>query len=442
MNGLRTCALLFVLSFTTVVFGQSQLRIEFRDSNTGEVIDLVQVAKADSPDSIIAVSDKKGSIAIDASLRNDLQLVFTHVSYSTRILSVAELKKNTIVTLKYQAYEIGPAVVNYVDTVFKSEVFHVADFSFLPNDQLLLLSYGKKEYFKPHSSAKLDLYGNCQLILLSSNNTVLDSLAIDEYCLRLRDFGAGVFLQTQFHHFKVLVVNSQVKLEPVSTEKLNENEREHVIEDDYKIVDNNINGYPAFDYLRIDKLSLKPQILYSYHDAETLSFLRSEYKYLSPRAKIRAHETEMSTGLDKEIAAAFQTGFKYSQYYEEPNCPLFRSKQGLVVFNHMKGQLARFDSFGNTLCHADFNYHEDRKMGRWQEEVLHDEVSDKFYTLHLRDALMYLREIDIETGQTLNAVKLSYPFVGKVKVRDGFAYYNYRPYGSPQKFYLYKEALQ
>ena len=53
----------------------------------------------------------------------------------------------------------------------------------------------------------------------------------------------------------------------------------------------------------------------------------------------------------------------------------------------------------------------------------------------------YLKHINSRTGEVTTANKLFFPYAEKIKVKDGYAWYVYRPFESLQARFLYKEKL-
>ena len=70
-----------------------------------------------------------------------------------------------------------------------------------------------------------------------------------------------------------------------------------------------------------------------------------------------------------------------------------------------------------------------------------DEINGKIYGLFLRNGYYYLKEINNITGEIVAEKKLFYQYVSKLKIKDGFVYYTYKPAQTLQKKFLYKEKV-
>jgi uncharacterized membrane-anchored protein len=70
-----------------------------------------------------------------------------------------------------------------------------------------------------------------------------------------------------------------------------------------------------------------------------------------------------------------------------------------------------------------------------------DEVNGNIYGVFLRNGYYYLKEINRNTGKIDSEKKLNFQFVSKIKIKDGYVYYTYKPKQSLLKKFLYKERL-
>ena len=88
-----------------------------------------------------------------------------------------------------------------------------------------------------------------------------------------------------------------------------------------------------------------------------------------------------------------------------------------------------------------FNYHKPAKKSSWKKQLLMDEVSGKIYGVFLKNGYYYLKGVNTNTGEVESEKKLHFQFAEKVKIKDGFVYYTYKPTQSLTKKFLYKEPF-
>ena len=77
----------------------------------------------------------------------------------------------------------------------------------------------------------------------------------------------------------------------------------------------------------------------------------------------------------------------------------------------------------------------------YQPVYILDEVNGNIYGVFLKNGYYYLKEINVSSGKVVSEKKLTYQFVSKLKIRDGYIYYTYKPKQTLQKKFLYKEAF-
>ena len=206
-------------------------------------------------------------------------------------------------------------------------------------------------------------------------------------------------------------------------------------------VTNYAEDFPAFEYYVHDKTDSSYQTLRYVVDKPLMELFRSEYKYLSGRGKLEAFRHEMKTGIDKEIVAAYMTGFANSLYYEELYAPLYVVDDTVMVFDHYSDQIYKYISPDQLADSVSIDYHKPKKRKEWQKEILRDFASSTMFGLFKRNGYCYLKQIDVHSGEAVSSFKLLHRYVEHIRVRDGWAYYVYRPFESSQKKYLYKEQI-
>ena len=82
-----------------------------------------------------------------------------------------------------------------------------------------------------------------------------------------------------------------------------------------------------------------------------------------------------------------------------------------------------------------------KESKNWEQPLLKDKEKQKVYALFKRGGYHYLKNINLQNGQTKTAFKLFYRFVEQPKIKDGYVYYIYRPFESTQRKFLYREAI-
>jgi hypothetical protein len=78
---------------------------------------------------------------------------------------------------------------------------------------------------------------------------------------------------------------------------------------------------------------------------------------------------------------------------------------------------------------------------RWGNAILVDEYYHYVYTLFLRNGMVKLQKIDLETGYLSKATELPFPFPEKIEIYQGNAYFLIKNEGLNEKWKLVKCKL-
>jgi len=146
-------------------------------------------------------------------------------------------------------------------------------------------------------------------------------------------------------------------------------------------------------------------------------------------------------GYDKHDVAAAMTGFSNHFLFEEVYAPLFVVDDTIHIFDHYENKIWKFVNDTVDAGSTAFNYHNPKKKSEWKRRLIMDEVDGTIYGLFQRKGYYYLKKINRNTGKIEDEKKLSFQFVSKIKIKDGYVYYTYKPYESLSKKFLYKEEL-
>lgn len=122
--------------------------------------------------------------------------------------------------------------------------------------------------------------------------------------------------------------------------------------------------------------------------------------------------------------------FREQIVYKAGYNPLFVIKDQVFIFNHTNSRLKKFTPKGKLVKSSEINYHKTRA---WNKEIIVDEINNKAYALLLNKGVVQIQLIDLETGKTKPPQKIKFPFVEKVKIRDGFVYFLYKGIGETKR---------
>lgn len=400
--------------------------------------------------SSVSSTNNKGEFSIRLESKNST-LHFSHISFRDTSLSLKNLPwtKDTLfieVLLDYDLVKIPTAEIEsdpLPEIVFSDEKLHVGDFLFF-NDGLLLLTYGKEDRWKRQEYSKITPFSTCEIIIQdSSRNRLKNKLLQGEFIRLEKAYNGDIILHSLDKIFLLNTNNLDITLREL--------DKAHYSKAYVPILDSLSNfvlltdyspDFPSFSYYAYNPADSAYQEIRKIQDNLQMQLLRSEFKYLPTRGKLDAYRMELKTGIDKEIIAAWMSGFSESMYAEPLYSPCIVVGDTLCIFNHYNDQLFRHVNPSSTLDSTGISHHKLKTNGKWKKHLLHDEISGKIYVQYDKNGYTYLSALNLQDGTLGKSFRLTYRYPEKIQVRNNEAYYLYRPFGSVQKHYLYKEELE
>lgn len=403
-----------------------------------------QVRIACSALEMVFFTDKSGRFQLPVAVGDSVYIEVQRVGYRKSYQWFAPTSDDAVIIyLVEEGYTFEPVTITAAPkVVYSNDTMNVADFQFL-GDSLLLLTYEEEERWKRAEEAKKTIYRNCQLVLLNRQGQAIQAAALPgQFCSLYKKHPGSTFLIGRNDTYYVSWENGMMQLHKVTEKDFSEIIQPVLARTENDVLYTNYNSeFPAFDYYLYHLSDSTFDALVHIEDEELMRMFRSEYKYLSPREKLEAYRFEMATGMDKEYVAAYMRGFQNTSYYEPLNAPMVPTATGYVLFDHHHDRKIAFDHSGIARDTVDIHYHEVKKPQKWQATVFCDEVTGAIYTSYDRNGYTELHRI-FDTGKTEKVMDLYYRYAEQLTIRDGYAYYVYRPFESSQNRYLYKEKIK
>lgn len=385
------------------------------------------------------LTDAGGYFSISLPHRQHVSLVCRHLSYEPR---VKELEVNgadsiyTIVVLKEKENILGNVDVYAArkpDTIAGSPRFSIFDFDFwedrfilltaertLEKAELKLTDYsGKVSYttkIPPEAGPAKELYHD----YMGYTNLVCENL---------------VYRVNVFNEAFVLIAMDAADYNAYVRPVVDTLNGKLIFSDYWK-------EYPLFSYYAFDRSDSSKKQLITIANEDLLQAYHFEYYAMKPAEKLAARRMAMDLHTDKRIIAALMTGFTKSMFYEPLYAPLFVLKDTLCVFDHYKDLLFHFDRHGYRLDSLPISYNHPKNWREWKRLMVKDDVENTIYAVYDRSGHKYLRQIDYRTGKDKGLYNLQFYSADKIRVRDGYAYYIYRPFESTQQKFLYRELVK
>ena len=434
--------LVFLILISSHAFSQTTtVRIIAKDRSNGDPVSRVYI-KQYQGDSLITTqyTSLKGIACFSVSTKEVTSFELEHIAFYPLEKIPAKVfsgKPSDTLTIQVRMYyskerlidEVVVKPIGVPDTVFESSRVSVTDFEFLPDNNLLLLTYPK------------NLKKGTELVLYDGSN-LLGEIPLPEKGQELiRDYRGNPHVLTEKNVFGIHQKNRQIQIAQI--------ERQYYMTYIAPIVDtaytkyyfSNFNpNYPAFDYFTFDIVDSSYRKIAKVQDDLMMELYRSEFKWVDVRTKLWAKEKENETGVDKEVWVGMYY-FTNSIYYKELYAPIFERNDSVFLFDHYKNLLFSYSYQGDLIDSIPIYYHLQPKENGWKKQLIQDYETGEIYIHYELAGKAQLRHFDTRTGKLSLPVELQFKYPENIQIKGNSVYYIYRPFESTQKKYLYRERL-
>jgi len=437
---IRNFIQLFFLLIACYSFSQSEsvfIKGKIFDRDSKQALNHISVRINNS--TIATETDKQGIFEFYIPKIKHFSLIISSVGYKKEVKELdVDFSEDTIklsISLKKEEYilnEFNISAKQKPDTVFGSQRFSILDFDFY-EDKYLLLTEDKKTNLH-------------NLKLADETQTVLHSLAIPEDAGKIKelykDFMGYTNVMAEKKIYRILVRNDKLILASLPVEDYNALVKPVIDTINSQLLFSNFSkDYPLFNYFSYDYSDSTKKEIHTIEDEELMHAYRFEYYSLKPKDKLLARNVAQEYGVDKHIAAAMISGFTQSMYYTPLFAPLYIVSDTICIFDHYKNSLFHYDKNGTKLDSVNITYHHPKNWKEWKNKMVKDLTEDKIYAVFDNSGHRYLKKINSKTGKEEGKYSIIHYSADKIRIKDGYIYYVYRPFQSLQEKYLYKERI-
>jgi len=388
-------------------------------------------------------SDRQGNYAVRVSKKRAATIRFSFVGQESqeKRLSLQQLASASTDSIRLDiSLLIAPGVIDTMvisgghqepDTIYGNHNYHVADFAFV-DDKILFLLYEKR------------LEKGARVMLTDEREKELGSLLIPGEVKELfQDFLGNVHVITKTKAFQILIESYGLDLAPMDIEKFNSTIRPGIDTLENKILFSDYRWYrPEFHYYSYAAKDSSVSAFKHIVDKPMARMYDFEYYFLEPRQKLEARQLAAVTGLTKHDVAAIMTDFQNTMFYEAPYAPLFVVDDTVMVFDHHSDLIFKYNRKMDLIDSVAIDYHESKLHKGWKRMLLKDEADGTVHALYQKHGYFFLKGIDTMKGCIVGTTKLSYKYAEKIRIKKGYVYYIFRPHGSLQNRFLYRERLE
>lgn len=385
------------------------------------------------------LSDAKGAFKITLPHKQHVSILVKHTSYVSKVkeLDVNDTAESAVINFRLTFKEIildSVAVKPKLkpDTIAYSGKYSIYDFDFYEDKYILLTAANKLD------KAEIKLADNNGKILSTTKIPEGSGLAKELF----HDYMGYTNIICENAIYRVIVYNNAFIIFSLNAKDFNSFVKPIIDTINNKLIFSDYwKEYPAFNYYSYDEKEKSKDKIISITNADLMSIYNMEYYYMKPRQRLEAREVADAYNVDKTVAAAVMSGFTKSLFYDPLYAPLFILKDTICVFDHYKDALYHFDKQGKKLDSISISYNHPKNWREWKHLMLKDDFENSIYAVYANNGHKYIKYIDHRDGKVKGKYKLIFHSADKVKVRDGYIYYVYRPFESTQEKFLYRERI-
>ncbi|MDO8998380.1 MAG: carboxypeptidase-like regulatory domain-containing protein [Bacteroidota bacterium] len=406
------------------------------ETNLEKGIENVSIRISNSPYS--TNTNNKGEFSLTLPKKAVYKLIFSHLSYQS---SVKDVKTNNLDTIQLnislqQQSNILDSVSVYAthkpETLVAKANYSIYDFDFY-EDKLILLTAQKS-------------LTKAQIQLSTYEGKIISSCELPKQAGEAKhffhDYEGYTDVICKDSVFRLDVLNTDILLYPIKQkdfsqfiEPIADSVNNHYYYDD------NWQKYPLFNYYYLKTNDSLNHLLSTITNADLMKLYNLEYYYLPSHLKLEARRVANYYKTDKRIVAALMSGFTQSMFYEPLYAPIFILKDTICIFNHHNDYLYHYNKQHQLIDSISIKYHHPKNWREWKKQLFVDEMTNKVYAFFSKDGHHYLKQINYQTGKEVYTYKLKHHSAEKIKIKDGYVYYVYRPFDSTQERFLYREKL-
>jgi len=459
--------LTMVLCMLKIAYAQSQEIIIFgyvhdADNNPVEMVNIVVENSTYG-----STSDANGIFKLTLS-KVPLKLIFSHVSYKKQELKItkAALEKASetgILTfdilMESNIKMLPPVSINdsKIQMAYQNKKAWILDYE-LEDDYLILLllegnkkklriveennenSYLEKEILKNCQGLYKDCFGSLHLMTKDSVYQAFfsDSMIIIPYSASIKSFyqlikPCQIATNNKLVYQKFSDYNQKVTYTLIDTEKKTEMLLASAINEEQR---------RNAELVATDIFGTKFQ-------QEYYKQVGQYFEKMPPTEEINeqaALPLKKRTAVDEQTLRFKQRSDNLTRFFFSALCkptyqPVKYVNQKIYLFNHYEGKLLAFNEEGNKLSEQTITYQKDKQ---WVNEIIVNEEHTRCFAKYIKDGLVTLHEIDLDTGRVKGSLTLEeHAFPEKIRIKGDFVYYTYKEslYSNENKRYLWKQSL-
>ena len=400
-------SLLFLCGMT--LYAQNSVDIEVEIINDNDE-PMQSVSARSENDYLLGVSDWRGELTLHSMNVGDV-IYFSHVAYHEmeHIITKDDIKnKSLTVKMFMKFYELPEVTIveNIPRVAYNNKVVSVADYEM--NEQgIYLLAHRMRNYSLLHLSYDFDTLAEIELPR-KFDRFYKD--VYDQIHVLSQDSAYWVGTMMRGDEYVGMILTMGIRIE-------------------------------QFDYIHAHVSAATDQViithLYSNRGQELFYFDIGENEEKKIDTTLLEHiRWEEGCMLMENVRKFGPMGWRGEAQvlFEKPIYdPVFNMNNEIFVFNFEDNIINHYDNRAEKLNTFPLTFHKQnswnnkvRLVEGWNKKVLMDEHNSSFYAVFLNQGVTTLKKIDVAHGTVSNSAVLGgFPFVEKLKIYNGKAYFLY-----------------
>ena len=405
-NLLLTLSLLFC---GMTLYAQNSVDIEIKIINDNDE-PMQSVSARSENDYLLGVSDWRGELTLHSMNVGDV-IYFSHVTYHEmeHIITKDDIKnKSLTIKMFMKFYELPEVTIveNIPRVAYNNKVVSVADYEM--NEQgIYLLAHRMRNYSLLHLSYDFDTLAEIELPR-KFDRFYKD--VYDQIHVLSQDSAYWVGTMMRGDEYVEMILTMGIRIE-------------------------------QFDYIHAHVSAATDQViithLYSNRGQELFYFDIGENEEKKIDTTLLEHiRWEEGCMLMENVRKFGPMGWRGEAQvlFEKPIYdPVFNMNNEIFVFNFEDNIINHYDNKAEKLNTFPLTFHKQnswnnkvRLVEGWNKKVLMDEHNSSFYAVFLNQGVTTLKKIDVAHGTVSNSAVLGgFPFVEKLKIYNGKAYFLY-----------------
>ena len=381
---------------------------EVRDASTGEPVVAAAVRVQGMRGR--AVTDSLGRFRLDAGMQAG-HVEVARVGFRQAILPF-QAGQSLLVRLQPSAALPEVQITAGPERVLDDRHLHIHDYE-LMDDAIVVMLYDRVKR-KPY------------IALLDAGDAVLDRLDLPEPPAQLRKDCMGNLHALSAHYAYQLYREGDALGYLADTLPLFEKFVAPCLGnlDDYYYFRNDRANGQVVDYYHFNAKTQEGQGFLQLVDKQKIYQMLDPFE---PYVQFAANKEQLlaitPAQWDKINKLNHEMQFNRLAFFYAIHAPLHVLGSQVLVFDHTNRLIRKLDASGQALDSVAISY---PKESSWEKVVYTDPVQARAYTAFSRHGFLTLREIDLQTGDLVGNFSVPMPFIYKLQVHDGVAYFLYR----------------